>query len=610
MTPTPDSKFILLLALGLNVGVWISVLAGSLTQRRYFTHQLKMEPVLCIFFYGVGHLLVQVPVIFQQHIDLTQWILLGGPSLFAMTVATFMLLRLNVLKARSISDQIWRIGGLMAVLLMTLVLAIYDGSLVDTINAVALPSLVYSLLLVIDFLRSVPLERSNPSSQKVFFRRGETIFLISTSCLLLWMIFFGLNQTRTLVLFHLVWFAGMVFLALDDWINSSSVYRNKIRVQKECISRLATELGNRTAALKDAKERSDRIAALQRDFLATMSHELRSPIASLIGLGRMLAADASISAGIKRDLGTMERLALMMLDMVDDGLAYVRDRGAASPIQRKPTDMRILVRDLESVGKWLAKQQGNTFRLLPPTSLPSMLELDERRLRQIIINLLSNAGRFCSEGEISLGLQVQRKGRSFELEWIVADSGKGIDTKEVERLFEPFVKSHDSTGIGLGLAVIKRLTQEIGGTIKVLSNPGMGAYFVLTHAVDRVAETADDSYHSSDLGLPCSSSQPDITEPMALMDQQEIGDLDLDSLKKYARLGQLTEIEHWLTQQSTKSLSVSAKKFLTRISNVVELVDLDRLSLIISQAQSASARSGKSARHYSQDQADSASSLS
>lgn len=594
MISTLESKFVHLLAAGFTAGVWISVLVGSLIQHRQFSSKLNMGPVTCIILYGLSHLLVLASVILYHHIDLIEQLLQWIPSFFAVIVATFLLLRLKILKTRSILDDIWWIFGLAAVLAATVALTVYDGALGQAVNAEALPAFLFSLLLIINFIQSQRSERSRHIKHNVVFKHAEVFFLISTPCLLLWITFFDLRNAETLLIFHLASLTGIVLLGLDDWMYSSSVYRNKIRAQKESILRLATELANRTGALKDAKNRSDRIAALQRDFVATMSHELRSPMASLIGIGRMLAAHDEISAGIKRDLGTMERLALMMLEMIDDGLAYVRDNGAMAPIRRKPTDMRVLLRDLHSVGKWLAKQQGNTFRLLPPKSLPPMLDLDERRLRQIIINLLSNAGRFCTGGEIALGLQVQHKGRKFELEWIVSDTGRGINAREVEGLFEPFVKSRDSTGMGLGLAVIKRLTQEIGGTIKVLSSAGMGAYFALTHIADHVPEKANDIYDSSDLDFPSSLSQLDITEPMALMDQQEIGDLDLERLKKYVKLGQLTEIENWLTQQTTKSLSSSAQKFMTRVSNAVELLDLERLSLIISQTQSASTRFGKS----------------
>jgi len=388
------------------------------------------------------------------------------------------------------------------------------------------------------------------------------------------------------------WLLGILtFCSSVPGVISRTIIRKEDQ-HKQALLELESEVSKRTQDLRDATERSNRFAALQRDFLATMSHELRTPISSLVGLCRLLAADEQLSLRVRRDLGTMERLALMVLELVDDGLAYVRQREDPLPLQTRRVNMRVLLRDLESVGRWLAYQQGNRFHLLPVKTLPAFLEFDERRLRQIMINLLSNAGNYCHKGEITLGLAAQPSGNTFHLEWVVSDTGRGMSEDELRRVFEPFVKSRDSHGMGLGLALVKRLVDEVKGSIKVQSSPGMGSYFLVRLPAQLVLTSGDDPPDSgmgADKDTAAQNDAP-ITEPMALMDEVEVGFLELDGLKRCAKLGQLSEIEQWISLNKTRHLSPEACRFIDRVGCAVQDVDLEKVSHIITQAQTSATR--------------------
>lgn len=388
------------------------------------------------------------------------------------------------------------------------------------------------------------------------------------------------------------WLLGLLtFCASVPGVVSRSMVRREDQ-HKQALMELEAEVSKRTQDLRETTERSNRFAALQRDFLATMSHELRTPISSLVGLCRLLTADEQLSQRMRRDLGTMERLALMVLEMVDEGLSYVRQRDDPLPLQTRRVNMRVLMRDLESVGRWLAYQQGNRFNLLPIKTLPTNLEFDERRLRQIIINLLSNAGNYCHKGEITLGLEAQLSGNTCHLEWVISDTGRGMSDEELRRVFEPFVKSRDSHGMGLGLALVKRLVEEINGSLKVQSSPGMGSYFLVRMPAQLALGTAEDPPDSGLGGDRNSTSQSDapITEPMALMDEAEVGFLELDGLKRFAKLGQLSEIERWIRLNKTRHLSAEAHRFIDRVECAVKDVDLDKVSQITTQAQTSATR--------------------
>jgi len=388
------------------------------------------------------------------------------------------------------------------------------------------------------------------------------------------------------------WLLGLLtFCSSVPGVVSRSMVRKEDQ-HKQALLELESEVNKRTQDLRETTERSNRFAALQRDFLATMSHELRTPISSLVGLCRLLAADEQLSQRLRRDLGTMERLALMVLEMVDEGLSYVRQRDNPLPLQTRRVNMRVLLRDLESVGRWLAYQQGNRFTMLPLRTMPATLEFDERRLRQIVINLLSNAGNYCHKGEITLGLEAQLSGNTCHLEWVVSDTGRGMSEDELRRVFDPFVKSRDSHGMGLGLALVKRLVDEINGSIKVQSSPGMGSYFLVRLPAQLSLgspEDPPDSGMGSDKDRSSQSEAP-ITEPMAFMDEAEVGFLELDGLKRFAKLGQLSEIERWIRLNKTRHLSSEAHRFIDRVECAVQDVDLEKVSQIITQAQTSATR--------------------
>jgi hypothetical protein len=154
------------------------------------------------------------------------------------------------------------------------------------------------------------------------------------------------------------------------------------------------------------------------------------------------------------------------------------------------------------------------------------------------------------------------------------------------------VKSRDSHGMGLGLALVKRLVDEIKGSIKVQSSPGMGSYFLVRLPAQLVltsGEDPPDSGMGADKDTEVQNGAP-ITEPMALMDEVEVGFLELDGLKRCAKLGQLSEIERWISLNKTRHLSPEACRFIDRVDCAVQDVDLEKVSHIITQAQTSATR--------------------
>lgn len=376
-----------------------------------------------------------------------------------------------------------------------------------------------------------------------------------------------------LLLHHLMWIR---LHEMDD----SGIH--EVDSSHHSVAALEAEVNRRTEDLRIARESAERMGALQRDFLATMSHELRTPLASVVGLCRMLGDDEALPERARKDMGTVERMAVHLLRMVDDGLAYVRQRGKEEPVMRKPVNMRFLLRDMESVSRWLSQRQDNEFTMLKVRNMPPVLHFDEQRLRQVLINLVSNAGLYCHHGQVSLGVAFKAADNESTLSWLISDSGRGMSPEEVKKVFEPFVKSRDSQGLGLGLALVKKLVEDMEGTIRVQSQIGLGTQFYISIPVSVEGESLEGiclDNQASDR-----QSEAGVSRPMALLPDVELDRLQLDDLRAHLRLGQLSEIEEWIKSvESAAGLSAEAERFLRKVRQAAADVDLAAIKLLIDQ---------------------------
>lgn len=384
---------------------------------------------------------------------------------------------------------------------------------------------------------------------------------------------------------YFLWLVGLCFHHIA-WIRIGHPSTKEPLGESAKLSVLALEkeVLRRTNDLQVERENAERMAALQLDFLATMSHELRTPLASVVGLCRMLANDENLLLRVRKDMGTIERLSVHLLRMVDDGLAYVRQRGKDEPVAQKPVNMRCLLRDLESIARWLSQHQGNDFTLLQVRGVPQVLHFDEKRLRQILINLISNAGRYCQGGNISLSVKFKMQGKDGVLLWSIQDTGRGMTAQEMNRIFEPFVKSRDSEGLGLGLAVVKRLSAEMGGAVQVKSQLGVGTHFYLSIPV--IVE--GDNIKEMQLERAVSGRRHfSASRPMTLLTDDEISHLQLSKLRAYLRFGQLSEIDEWLsTMEKSSGLSTEASRFLKMVKEAVIDIDFSAIEALVDQVDS------------------------
>ena len=233
------------------------------------------------------------------------------------------------------------------------------------------------------------------------------------------------------------------------------------------------------ATLDEKHRQLQELARVQSEFVANMTHELRSPLNVILGVGRVMAGDPAVTSGQKRNLGVLMGRAQDLLAIVNNLLDLSKiEAGAMQPLWEPLAVEGFLQEIVDGTEPLVAGkpvQLKVSFRSLPATFLT-----DEQFLRRILDNLLSNAVKFTEYGTVTL----HAEGEPRDLVISVADTGVGIRPDDVARLFRRFTqlesaKTKRRPGTGLGLAIVKGLVDALGGTLSVESQPGVGSVFTV-----------------------------------------------------------------------------------------------------------------------------------
>jgi signal transduction histidine kinase/CheY-like chemotaxis protein/HAMP domain-containing protein len=243
------------------------------------------------------------------------------------------------------------------------------------------------------------------------------------------------------------------------------------------------QLGELVDRLADARDQATQATLAKSRFLANMSHELRTPLNAIIGLAEMLAEDAEdqVLTEFREPLDRILRAGRHLLELINDVLDLSKIEAGRLDLHEEEIDLAALVADLAGASQPLADRNGNRLVVERPAGLGS-IRADQTRLRQIILNLLSNACKFTQSGTVTLAVA-----READEDWVrfrVSDTGIGMTKDQLGRLFQEFTQADSSTtrkygGTGLGLAISQRLAALMGGTIAVESEPGVGTSFTV-----------------------------------------------------------------------------------------------------------------------------------
>jgi adenylate cyclase len=219
-------------------------------------------------------------------------------------------------------------------------------------------------------------------------------------------------------------------------------------------------------------------------FLASMSHELRTPLNAIIGLTEMMVTNAPRFGTEKaaEPLRRVHRAGTHLLGLINQVLDLSKIEAGKLELNPESVNLAPLVDEVVGTARQLAEQNKNRLVLDVQEKL-GMLTVDPMRLRQILLNLLSNACKFTKEGEVALRIRKVADGRDW-IEFAVSDTGIGMTAEQQSKLFEEFSQAASSTaqrygGTGLGLAITRKLARMMGGDVTVESEPGKGSVFTV-----------------------------------------------------------------------------------------------------------------------------------
>ncbi|MEY8877812.1 MAG: ATP-binding protein [Leptothrix sp. (in: b-proteobacteria)] len=226
-------------------------------------------------------------------------------------------------------------------------------------------------------------------------------------------------------------------------------------------------------------------------YITAISHELRTPLNSILGYAQLLEEDEAMPAHRKRAVSVIRRGGDHLLSLIEGTLDLARIEGGKLTLAIQPMRLADTLDEIAHLFELQAAAKGIRFERDFDPTLPLAVRADERRLRQILINLLGNAVKFTRAGQVRFRAQHSHEMARFE----ISDSGPGMSEQELERVFEPFERGSSAGataggGTGLGLTIARMLTNLMGGDMTVESQPGVGTTFRLTLFLPEVHASA------------------------------------------------------------------------------------------------------------------------
>lgn len=339
---------------------------------------------------------------------------------------------------------------------------------------------------------------------------------------------------------HVKTVAGYRWFAWEDYAICNAVHK---LVEIQSVGRDITERKLLEAALTEARDKAEQANRAKSHFLAIMSHEIRTPMNGVLGMARLLQ-ETPLDPDQQTYVEAVRQSGAALLTLINDLLDFAKIESGALVLESAQLKLRPLIEGVNELLATRAHAKGIEIAAAIAADVPESIEADGLRLRQVLINLIGNAVKFTDMGGVLVSVTLERPaGGDAMLRFAVRDTGVGVPPEKSSAIFDDFVQADTSQarrfdGVGLGLAICRRLVKAMGGEIGVMPAEGRGSVFWFTLPLE-VAEVAAATEHLNPAlpiraGLISTSSVVQASLKIQLeaagMEMVEMGSLNADAI--------------------------------------------------------------------------------
>jgi signal transduction histidine kinase/CheY-like chemotaxis protein len=297
-----------------------------------------------------------------------------------------------------------------------------------------------------------------------------------------------------------------VILPMDQWQDCAPTGTgDELEVLAEAFDDARRDILKNNLELRQAKETAEIAVKARSEFFAVISHELRTPMNGVIGMSDLLM-QTELNDEQKEYAQTIRSCGDLLLNVINDVLDFAKIESGKLELEYRPVDLLASVQDILKIPAAMARRKNIALSYEVEDSAKGQWITDPTRLRQILLNLVTNAIKFTEEGSVWIGIKVnETSGSTAQILFSINDTGIGISREHLSRLFKPFSQADSSTtrrfgGTGLGLAICQRLVDSMGGRIWVESVQGQGSSFFVRLPMQReISRSAEQTQASSHL---------------------------------------------------------------------------------------------------------------